>query len=101
VDTEAAAKLVEEKKVSVLDVRTPAEFSEGHIKDAQNIDFTDDNFKQELGKLDKEKPYLLHCEAGGRSAKSLKALKSLGFKNVYHYSGGIRDWREKGKPLVK
>jgi|688.fasta_scaffold638907_2 predicted sulfurtransferase len=54
-----AAKLVTEKKVMVLDVRTADEFKDGHIEGAQNIDFLKAaDFKEQVAKLDKSKPYL-------------------------------------------
>ena len=97
----AAAELVKENKVKVLDVRTDAEFAEGHLKGATNHDFTEDNFKTSLEKLDKAQPYLIHCESGARSAKSLKAFKELGFQHLYHLDGGIRAWKAEGLPVTK
>src|SRR3954470_11433636 len=71
VNAKQAQKLVEEKKVVVLDVRTPEEFKEGHIAGATNIDFRGPDFEKRIGQLDKSKSYLVHCAAGGRSTQSL------------------------------
>lgn len=60
VDAGQAAKLVQEKKVTVLDIRTPDEFKEGRIAGAVNIDFNGKSFEAEIAKLDKSKPYLVH-----------------------------------------
>lgn len=103
---EAAKRLAapvkeKEKPLAVLDVRTPEEFKGGHIKGAKNVDFNDDGFEKELAKLDKERPVLVHCAAGGRSTRSLKILKKLGFKTVLHLDGGINAWKEAGLPLSK
>lgn len=101
VDPKAANTLIEEKKVTILDVRTSAEFKEGHLANAINHDFVDDDFKTHIATLDKEKPYLIHCESGARSAKSLKAFKELGFKHLYHLDGGIRAWKKASLPVTK
>lgn len=101
VKAEEAASLIKEGKVQVLDVRTADEYKGGHIKGAKNIDFTENNFESEVAKLDKTRPLLVHCQSGRRSTESLEALQKLGFQHVYHLDGGIRDWKEAGKPLEK
>lgn len=102
VQAEAAAKLVQEKKVEIIDVRTADEFAEGHIAGAKNIDMMKgDEFEAKLKELDKSKPYLVHCQAGGRSSRSLKVFKKLGFEKIYHLDGGMGDWTSAGKPVVK
>ncbi len=95
-----AAKADPKKKpITVLDVRTPDEFSKGHLANAVNVDFHDDQFKEAIAKLDKSKPYLVHCAAGGRSAKTRDLMKSLGFKTVYHLEGGMKAWEAAGGPV--
>lgn len=101
VDAEGAAKLIAEGKVIVVDVRTREEFTEGHLKGAQNLDILEPDFEARLGKLDKTKPVLVHCQAGGRSTRSLTVFEKLGFKEVYHLDGGYGGWVESGKPVVK
>lgn len=98
---EAAALLGEPGKVVVLDVRTPAEFQAGHIAGATNVDFRASSFAENLRGLDKNKPYLMHCQAGGRSTRALETMRELGFTQVYHLDGGVQAWKEEGKPLVK
>ena len=105
--TEAAKLLaaqdakVPAKNISVIDVRTPEEFSEGHIKGAQNIDIASPTFKADLDKLDRTKTYLVHCAAGGRSTRSLSILNQLGFKSIVHLDGGLNGWRKAGLPVEK
>ncbi|MEW6302797.1 MAG: rhodanese-like domain-containing protein [Verrucomicrobiota bacterium] len=97
-----ADKLLQEKKdVVVLDVRTPREFTDGHIKGAKNIDFNDRHFADHLGKLDKGTTYLVHCASGGRSGRSLEVFKKLGFKAIYHMDDGFNGWKSAGKPVEK
>ena len=102
IDASEAAKLLEEnKKIVVLDVRTPDEFAAGHIASATNINFNDPKFKERIVVLDKSKPYLVHCAAGGRSAKAREILKELQFQSIYHLDGGLKAWEKAGKPVVR
>ena len=105
VDAKAAAKLLasDDKKKTpvVLDIRTPGEFKEGHLKDAKNIDFLEDSFEAKVAKLDKDKNYLVHCKSGGRSTKSLEVFKKLGFKNIYHLDGGFMAWEDAEQEVIK
>ena len=101
VNAKEAQKLVAEKKVVVLDVRTPEEFKEGHITGATNIDFRATDFQKRIGELDKSKTYLVHCAAGGRSTQSLPILKKEEFKSVYHLDGGFNGWKKEGLPIEK
>lgn len=86
--------------VVVLDIRTPAEVSQGHIAGATAIDFKSAEFAQEIAQLDRNTPYVVHCASGGRSTKSLKVFKKLGFTNVTHLDGGIKGWKAAGLPLT-
>ena len=101
VKAEEAAKLVTSGKVDVVDVRTPEEFEEGHIKGAKNIDIMDKDFEAQIAKLDKSKPVLVHCQAGGRSTRSLQTFEKLGFTDVIHLDDGFAGWEAAGKPVEK
>lgn len=83
----------------ILDVRTPSEFGQGHIKDAVNIDFYANTFKSQLDKLDKQKSYLVYCRSGNRSGKTLKMMQRLGFQQAYNMSGGVGQWAAQQLPL--
>ena len=101
VNAKEAKKLVAEKQVAVLDVRTPAEFKEGHIPGATNVDFKATDFRQRISQLDKSKTYLVHCAAGGRSTQSLPILKKQELKTIYHLDGGFNGWKKEGLPIEK
>jgi len=104
VGAKAADSLVKEKdkakKVEVLDIRTPAEYEEGHIEGATNIDFLDASFEKAVEKLDRDKPYLVHCQSGRRSGRSLEVFNKFGFTNIYHLDGGIKEWVKAGYPVA-
>jgi phage shock protein E len=107
VDAAGAKKLLDEAaakkdgKVVVLDVRRPEEFQAGHIGGAVNVDFQNAKFAEEAAKLDKGKTYVVHCQGGGRSTKSLEVLKKLGFKSIVHLDGGFSGWEKAKLPVVK
>jgi len=98
---EAEKLLMDNKKVVVLDVRTPKEFTAGHIAGATNLNFNDTDFEKRLAALDKKQPYLVHCAAGGRSAKARELMKTLQFKSIYHLEGGLKAWEKAGKPVER
>lgn len=101
-DAAAAAKLLkEDPNVIVLDIRTPKEFGEGHLKGAKNVDFNAADFEANLKKLATDKTYLVNCASGGRSTKSLELFKRLGFKSVVHLDGGFKGWEKAGQPVEK
>ena len=101
VDAKQAQTLVSDKKVVVLDIRTPGEFKKGRIAGAKNIDFQAPDFEERIEGLDKSKSYLVHCASGGRSTRSLPLFKKHEFKSVYHLDGGIKSWEKAGLPLEK
>lgn len=97
----AAATKDPAKTIGVLDVRTPEEFAAGHLKGAKNVDFNEDDFEKQLSTLDRNKTWLVHCAAGGRSTRSLKLLDKLGFKSVIHLDEGYKGWTAAGLPVEK
>ncbi|WP_431107523.1 rhodanese-like domain-containing protein [Winogradskyella poriferorum] len=80
---------VENKKVQLIDVRTPAEFKGGHIKGAKNIDFFSGKFNVEFNKLNKDKAVYVYCRSGSRSRQTAKKLEAMGFTEIYDLKGGI------------
>ncbi len=87
--------------VQLVDVRTPQEWSTGHIDGALHIDWFSDDFKSRVAKLDKESPVRLYCAAGGRSEEAREMLRGMGFKNVLDLDGGMSAWKKAGAPVVK
>lgn len=84
----------------VIDVRTPEEFAKGHLPNAVNYDWNNNNFEEQIAKLDKSKPYLLYCLSGSRSADASEKLKEKDFKEVYDLKGGILKWRAANLPQI-
>ena len=99
VDPARAAALLENRNVIVLDIRTPGEFSKGHLHGATNIDFTARDFANRVAALDRDQTYLLYCAIGGRSARCLAIFEKLQFKSILHLEDGIKAWQSAGQPV--
>lgn len=90
-------KLMSKEGITLVDVRTPEEIAAGHIEGAMGIDYKADNFKEEIGKLDRDGEYLLYCRSGNRSGKAMKLMKKMGFTKMYNMEGGYLAWSEAHK----
>ncbi|MGE4513859.1 MAG: thioredoxin domain-containing protein [Chryseobacterium sp.] len=99
--TEFSKKLDQTKDAQLVDVRTPGEFRNGHLKNAMNIDWNADDFTEKAKVLDKEKPVFLYCMSGPRSTSAAAKLQEMGFKNVYEMQGGMMKWRNANLPEIK
>ena len=95
---EFSAKIKELPTSLVVDVRTPEEFSKGHLMNAKNYDWNGDEFEKQIEPLDKSKPVFVYCLSGGRSARAASKMRSEGFKTVYELQGGIMKWRGANLP---
>ena len=106
-DSKTEKQLVDAKEFSeqiesnssqqLIDVRTPGEFSQGHIPNAINYDWRGNDFDEQIKNLDKTKPVLVYCQSGGRSADAANKLISEGFQ-VVELKGGILNWRNNKMP---
>lgn len=95
-----AVTLINRSNAVVLDVRDEAEFASGHIADASNIPV--DALAQRIGELKKyqNKPILVNCQRGVRSAKACDILRKAEFTQVHNLQGGISAWLEAKLPVV-
>lgn len=94
VSTEEAHKLIcENKEFIILDVRTKEEYDKGHIPGAKLIPV--EVIPMNLAQLDKykDKPVLVYCASGAKSAVAIITLENNGFKNIYNLSNGIYFWK--------
>ncbi|HPG10274.1 MAG TPA: rhodanese-like domain-containing protein [Chitinophagaceae bacterium] len=93
VTQEKFQRLMKKKKSVVLDVRTVEEYKDGHVPGARQIDvMKNDEFKNQVATLDKNKTYLLYCRSGKRSQAAMKLMKEMGFTKLYDLSGGFSGW---------
>lgn len=94
-----AAKLIKETTdLQLIDVRTPAEYSEGHLDNAKLIPLQE--LESRLSEIDKTKPILLYCRSGNRSGNALKILRDKGYDQAKHVAGGINAWKAAGLPIT-
>jgi phage shock protein E len=87
--TGARARELVAAGATLLDVRTPGEFSGGHVSGAQNIPV--ETLPAGASKVSKDKPVVVYCRSGARSARAASALREVGFTEVYDL-GGIGNW---------
>lgn len=87
---------IKDRSVQLVDVRAATEFNEGHIQNAEHRFLG--GLLQDLPKLDKSKPIVVHCLAGGRSAIGASILQRAGFQ-VTNMAGGYKAWRAAGLPI--
>ena len=79
---------------TILDVRTPEEFEEGHIQGAQNINVKDDTFIIAIQKFSPSDTLLVYCRSGRRSLYAAQVMVSLGFQKIYDLEGGFLNWKK-------
>jgi rhodanese-related sulfurtransferase len=96
ISPEEMIELQNDKSVQVVDVRTAKEHDQEAIPNSQNIDYNSPNFDEELSRLDKNRPVLLYCKTGRRSAECAKKLENAGFVKIYDLQGGISRWKYEG-----
>ncbi len=96
-----AVLLMNRNHALVLDVRETTEFEQGHITDAKHIPLAE--LEAQLPQLQKykDKPILVHCQGGVRSAKACAVLAKHEFKQVHNLTGGINAWIAAKLPTVK
>lgn len=92
--------MTQQSGVVTLDVRTPGEFSQGHIQGAMNIDVEAPTFNSEIAKLDKTKTYAVYCHSGRRSGIATQTMAKRGFKHLYNLENGLADWMSQGMMTV-
>lgn len=88
--------MAKNKDIQIVDARTEAEFEEGHLQNALNIDVLETDFITKAEKLDLEKPVYIYCRSGKRSTKAALILKDAGFKEIYDMQGGYLLWESEG-----
>ncbi|NCB62807.1 MAG: rhodanese-like domain-containing protein [Clostridia bacterium] len=91
ITAEEANKMMEEQEVTIVDVRTKAEYEEGHVPGAVLIPNESIGSEPPEALTDKEANLLVYCRSGRRSKEAADKLLALGYQNVYDF-GGIIDW---------
>lgn len=100
VDTLQATRLINQDAL-VLDVREDKEYNEGHLPKARHIPLG--TLPQRIKEIEKfkNKPIVVNCRSGQRSARACGILKKHGFENVVNLAGGILAWEAANLPVEK
>lgn len=101
VDIAAAMQMINHKNALILDVREENEYSDGHILNAKLIPLL--KLKDRIGELERyrEKPVVVVCRSGSRSATACALLGNRQFGQAYNLSGGMMAWQKAGMPVEK
>ncbi|PSN20770.1 sulfurtransferase [filamentous cyanobacterium CCP5] len=91
-------KLLQDKEAVLIDVREPAEFKSGHIPGAINIPLR--SLTQNLEKVSKDRPVILYCSSGYRTAMGVMALQMLGYSNIQGFPPSIQGWKANGERIL-
>lgn len=97
---DAVALLDERDDLTVIDVRTPAEFADGRLAGAELVDIYEPAFRDEIDGLDRDGSYVLYCRTGNRSGQAAAFMRELGFTEVYD-AGGIADLANAGATIER
>jgi rhodanese-related sulfurtransferase len=76
----------------LIDVCYPREFAKCHIQGAKNINFRSSDFREQIDKLNKDKPILIYCAHGVRSKLTANMCRKMGFKTIYDLDRGLAGW---------
>jgi molybdopterin/thiamine biosynthesis adenylyltransferase/rhodanese-related sulfurtransferase len=99
VDVETARELADRDGVALVDVREPAEWSDGYIPGAARV--PRGSLEERIGAVapDRSQPIALYCASGKRSALAARTLEELGYTDVVSVAGGIIEWKARGFPV--
>ena len=87
-NSEEISEIIQDKSVTIIDVRTAEEYKTGHVEGAINIPF--DEVENEVN-YDKDQTIAVYCRTGVRSSEAAKILEKMGYTKIY-YLGGIEDF---------
>ena len=96
---DALAARLKAQDVTVIDVRTPAEYGAGHVPGAINIPH--DKIQEHLDDLTavKSRDLVLYCRSGRRTQLAIETLKTNGFQHLFHLEGDLPGWQAGGRAV--
>jgi phage shock protein E len=83
----------------IIDVRTPAEYTSGHVNGASNIDIRDAGFAAAVAALPRTGTYLVYCHSGNRAGQTVDAMHAIGL--TVTSGGGLTDMQSAGYTFVQ
>ena len=100
VDAAMFSSVVATPGITIIDVRTPEEFAQGHIEGAINYNVEGPDFANQIMGLDPAGVYAVYCRSGNRSQPAVAQLSSVGINSIFELEPGIIGWESAGFPLV-
>jgi len=95
------ADIITDPSVTIVDVRTPQEFADGHIDGAVNIPVELPDFIDRVSELDPAGTYAVYCRSGNRSQVAVAGMTDIGINGIYELESGTNGWASEGQPLVQ
>jgi rhodanese-related sulfurtransferase len=84
----------------LLDVRAAEEYSVSHLRGAVLAD-SDSSMRSALSGVNLNRPIVVYCSVGYRSAVAVRDIQAMGFKNVTNLEGSIFAWANEGRPVFR
>jgi phage shock protein E len=100
VDASMFGAVVETPGITIIDVRTPGEFAQGHIEGAINYNVEGPDFANQIMGLDPAGVYAVYCQSGNRSQVAVSQMSSIGVNSIFELESGISGWESAGFPVV-
>ena len=96
-----ATTLINRRNAVVIDLRPAAEYANGHLPSARNIEFSE--LQAKIGQIAKNKgnPVVLVCQTGQQSQRASRTVSEAGYAEVHVLEGGVDAWQKAGMPVVK
>ena len=85
--------------MAVIDVRGHAEWEAGHVPGVENIPVG--YLADHLTEVPRDRPVVVHCQSGARSAIAASVLRAKGFTNIVNLAGGFAEWQSQGHPVER
>lgn len=93
--------VINDSNYIIVDVRTPKEYRNGHMKNAMNVSYFGTTFTDSIKKLDRTKTIYMYCQTQHRSPLASKKMKRLGFHKIIDLKGGFMKWENNQMPIEK
>lgn len=97
IDADEVEKHLNDDNTQIIDVRGLSEYKAGHIPGADHVFIG--TLPDNLDKIDKDKDLIVHCQSGVRATVAYSILRKHGFDNLRNFSGSMKEWTDKNKPV--
>jgi rhodanese-related sulfurtransferase len=101
VDAQAFLSAAAQPGVTIVDVRTPEEFAEGHLDGAVNMNVEGPDFSAQIATLEAEGTVAVYCRSGRRSAVAADQMAGAGFTSIVNLDGGLNDLQSAGGSIIR